>query len=207
VLDRSVTDIRQLCDRIEVCSESELLNLQPVFYVHLVPDRVPVKSTPATTIDIELARWSLTGIVTTLDNMDFHSEKQCLLSSWNRAAPWLLFFHNQFIMHGANYRPVDRTLVIKLVASMLCHGLIAGCDSDGNSKLATTPTLCRPIAELWILAIETEDEDVLSMQVPLRGLGRVASLQLTTTFLKFIVLELERAKGPSIILVFGDCDK
>lgn len=183
MLDRSVTDLQQLCDRIEVCSESELCILQPVFYVHLDPDRVPIKSTPATTTDIELAQWSLAGIVITLDNIDVLSDKQCLLSSWNRVAPWLLFFHNQFIMRRANYRPVDRTPAIKLVASMLFHGLIAGRDPDGNSKLATTPTLCRPIAELWILAIETKDEDVSSIQVPLCGLGRVTSLQLTTTFL------------------------
>lgn len=139
VLDRSVTDIRQLCDRIAVCSESELRILQPVFYVHLDPDRVPVKSTPATTADIELARWSLAGIVTSLDNIDVHSKEQCLLSSWNRIAPWLLFFHNQFIMRGANYRPVDRAPAIRLVASMLFHGLIA--DRDGNSTIATTLTL------------------------------------------------------------------
>lgn len=180
VLDRSVTDIRQLCDRIAVCSESELRILQPVFYVHLDPDRVPVKSTPATTADIELARWSLAGIVTSLDNIDVHSKEQCLLSSWNRIAPWLLFFHNQFIMRGANYRPVDRAPAIRLVASMLFHGLIA--DRDGNSTIATTLTLYRPIAELWILAIDTKDEDVLSMQVPLRVLGRVTSLQLIMTF-------------------------
>jgi hypothetical protein len=151
-----------------------------VFYVHLDPDRVPVKSTPATTADIELARWSLAGIVTSLDNIDVHSKEQCLLSSWNRIAPWLLFFHNQFIMRGANYRPVDRAPAIRLVASMLFHGLIA--DRDGNSTIATTLTLYRPIAELWILAIDTEDEDVLSMQVPLRVLGRVTSLQLIMTF-------------------------
>lgn len=167
VLDRSVTDLQQLCDRIEVCSEY----------------RVPIKSTPATTTDIELARRSLAGIVITLDNINVLSDKQCLLSSWNRVAPWLLFFHNQFIMRRANYRPINRTPAIKLVASMLFHGLIAGRDPDGNSKLATTPTLCRPIAELWILAIETKDEDVLSIQVPLCGLGCVTSLQLTTTFL------------------------
>lgn len=180
VLDRSVTDIRQLCDRIEVCPESELWILQPLFYLHLDPDRrVPVESTPATTIDIELARWSLAGIVA-LDNIDDHSKKQCLLSCWNRIAPWLLFFHNQFIMRGANYRPVDRTPAIKLVASMLFHGLIDGRDHDGNSKVATTPTLYRPIAELWILAIDTKDEDVLSMG-PWRVLGLVTSLQLITT--------------------------
>lgn len=183
VLDRSVTDFQQLCNRIADCSESELRILQPVFYVHLNPDRVPVKSTPATTTDIELARWSLTGIVTTLGNIDVHSEKRCLLSAWNCIIPWLLFFHNQFIMYGANYRPVDRTPVIKLVASILFHGLIAGRDLDGNSKLATTTALCRPIAELWVLAIETKDEDVLSIQVPLRDLGHITSLRLVTTFL------------------------
>ncbi|KAG2087353.1 hypothetical protein BD769DRAFT_485404 [Suillus cothurnatus] len=42
VLDRSVTNFQQLCDRIADCSESELRILQPVFYVHLNPDRVPV---------------------------------------------------------------------------------------------------------------------------------------------------------------------
>ncbi|KAG1775860.1 hypothetical protein EV702DRAFT_405349 [Suillus placidus] len=183
VLDRSVADFQQLCDRIAYCSESELWILQPVFYMHLDPDRIPVKSTPAATTDIELARWSLTGIVTTLGNIDVHAEKRCFLSAWNRIAPWLLFFHNQFIMCGANYRPIDRTPVIKLVASMLFHRLIAGRDPDGNSKLATTPTLCRLIAELWVLAIETKDEDVLSIQVPLRDLGRITSLRLVTTFL------------------------
>jgi len=75
VLDRSVTNFQQLCDRIADCSESELRILQPVFYVHLNPDRVPVKSTPAATTDIELARWSLAGIVTTLGKIDVRLEK------------------------------------------------------------------------------------------------------------------------------------
>jgi hypothetical protein len=154
-----------------------------VFYVHLNPDRVPVKSTPAATTDIELARWSLAGIVTTLGKIDVRLEKRCLLSAWNCVVPWLLFFHNQFIMHGANYRPVDRTSAIKLVASILFHGLIAGRDLDGNSKLATTHTICRPIAELWVLAIETKDEDVLSIQVPLHDRGHITSLRLITTSL------------------------
>lgn len=182
VLDRSVTDFQQLCDRIADCSESELRILQPVFYMHLNPDRVPVKSTPATTTDIELARWSLAGIVTTLGNIDDHSEIQSLLV-WNCIVPWLLFFHDQFIMCGANYRPVDRTPAIKLVVSILFYGLIAGRCSDGNSRLATTPILCRPIAELWVLAIETKDDDILRIQVTLRDLGRITSLRLVTTFL------------------------
>ncbi|KAG2362589.1 hypothetical protein BDR07DRAFT_1020249 [Suillus spraguei] len=122
VLDRSVTDFQQLCDRIADCSESELRILQPVFYMHLNPDRVPVKSTPATTTDIELARWSLAGIVTTLGNIDDHSEIQSLLV-WNCIVPWLLFFHDQFIMCGANYRPVDRTPAIKLVTRYYANPL------------------------------------------------------------------------------------
>ncbi|KAG1826554.1 hypothetical protein EV424DRAFT_634391 [Suillus variegatus] len=183
VLDRSVTDFQQLCDRIADCSVTDLWVLQPVFYMHLDTDHVPSQSTPAVTTDIELARWSLVGIVTTLSNIDVHAEKRCLLSAWNCIAPWLLFFHNQFIMCGANYRPIDRTPAIKLVASMLFHGLIAGRDSDGNSKLATTPILFRPIAELWMLAIETKDEDVLNIQMPLHDLGRITSLRLVTIFL------------------------
>ncbi|KAG2340744.1 hypothetical protein BDR05DRAFT_966619 [Suillus weaverae] len=87
VLDRSVADFQQLCDRIAYCSESELWILQPVFYMHLDPDRIPVKSTPAATTDIELARWSLTGIVTTLGNIDVYAEKRCFLSAWNCIAP------------------------------------------------------------------------------------------------------------------------
>ncbi|KAG1740016.1 hypothetical protein EDB19DRAFT_1908612 [Suillus lakei] len=63
--NRSVADFHHLCDRVTDCSESELL--QPVFYIHLDPDRIPAKSTPAVTTNIELAWWSLFGIVTTLD--------------------------------------------------------------------------------------------------------------------------------------------
>lgn len=108
-------------------------------------------------------------------------------------------------MCGANYRPVDRTPAIKLVASMLFHGLTAGRDPDGNSKLATTSTLCHPIAELWVLAIETKDEDVLSIQVPLHDLGRITSLRLVTTFLagecmrneSFVTILLEVSGGIS----------
>ncbi|KAG1876040.1 hypothetical protein C8R48DRAFT_690539 [Suillus tomentosus] len=151
--------------------------------MHLDTDHVPSQSAPGVTTDIELARWALVGIVTTLSNIDVHAEKRCLLSAWNCIAPWLLFFHNQFIMCGANYRPIDRTPAIKLVASMLFHGLIAGRDSDGNSKLATTPFSARSQSCGCYVAIETKDEDVLNIQMPLHDLGRITSLRLLTIFL------------------------
>ncbi|KAG2149097.1 uncharacterized protein EDB93DRAFT_1103660 [Suillus bovinus] len=135
VLNGSVTDLQQLCDRIADCSKSELCIIEPAFYIHLNPDRIPVKSTPAVTTDIELARWSLVGIAASLGRIDVRLERSRLLVTWN----W--------------------------------------------TQHATTPALRRPIAELWMLAIETKDEDVLNLQVSLHGFGCVTSLRFVTASL------------------------
>ncbi|KAG1728657.1 hypothetical protein EDB19DRAFT_154345 [Suillus lakei] len=185
VSSRSVADFQQLCERLADCSESELCILQPVFYMHLDPDCIPAKSTSAATTDIELARWSLLAIVTTLNDIDGpgadDSKKQYLLSAWNRVAPWLVFFHDQFIMCRANYRPVDRTPAIKLVTSILFHVLVVGRGPSGNTALATSPTLYRPIAELWSLALETKEEGVVC--ISLESGGRTTSLRVLSSFL------------------------
>ncbi|KAG2149102.1 uncharacterized protein EDB93DRAFT_1143656 [Suillus bovinus] len=169
VLNRSVADFEKLCNRLPDCSASELRILQPVFYKYLNPGRIPAKSTPATTTDIELAYQSLFAIVATLhidgsglDPDSEGSEKQCLVSAWNHVAPWLAFFHDQFIMCRANYRPVDKMAAIRLVTSLLFHVSAIGGDCNGFSVLCT-PALYRPIVELWLLALETKDKDVVCL--------------------------------------------
>jgi len=168
VSNRSVADLQQLCDQVADLSTPKLCILQPVFYIHLHPDCVPAKSTPATTIDIELARWSFAGIVAIFDNIDIDScieAKEYFISAWNRVVPWLLFFHDQFIMCRANHRPVDKKLVIGLVGNILYHAYSA---RDGDTPLlATTPSLYRLIVELWLLALNVKDKDALSAQHPL----------------------------------------
>lgn len=82
--------------------------------------------------------------------------KQHFMSTWFRCiAPWLAFFHNQFIMRRASYRPVNRKLAIKLVASILTHG------ANVNKAFMATPCLYRTIAELWLISIKIKDKDVL----------------------------------------------
>lgn len=113
------------------------------------------------TTDIELARWSFVGIVTIFDKFDDDSRAEALahqyfVSSWNRVVPW--FFHHQFIMCRANYRPVDKKLVIYLVVRILQCAL----SSDGNATLLTTaPIIYRLIVELWLLALNIRDRDAL----------------------------------------------
>jgi hypothetical protein len=142
--------------------------LQPVFYVHLDPGCIPEKSTPDATTNIELARWSFVGLITICDKMivggsDTEPElRRYVFSAWpNRVAPWLVFFHSQFIMCRANYRPIERKLAIRLVASMLHHGANLSASGDGYTWLSTMPCLYRMIAELWLIAIKTKDEHVL----------------------------------------------
>lgn len=159
--NRSAADLQQLCDQVAYWSTSELCILQPVFYMHLHPDCVPAKSIPAITTDIELARWSFVGIVNKFDD-DSRAEAlahQYLVSAWSRVVPWLIFFHDQFIMCRANYRPVDKKLVIYLVVRIL---QCAHSANDGNATLLTTaPTLYRLIVELWLLALNIRDQDAL----------------------------------------------
>ncbi|KAG2104736.1 uncharacterized protein F5147DRAFT_263433 [Suillus discolor] len=167
-MNRSVADFEKLCNRLSDCSASELCILQPVLYMYLDPDRIPAKSTPAAATDIELVYRSLLVIVATLGYIDGSgigsagSEKQYLISAWNRVAPWLIFFHDQFIMCRANYRPVDKMAAIRVVASLLFHVLIVS-DKRSGATLLTTPALYRPIAELWLLALETKDKDVVCL--------------------------------------------
>jgi hypothetical protein len=156
VSNRSVADFEQLCDRLIYCSASELCMLQPVLYMHLDPDRIPEKSTPAATTDIELAQWSLTGIINTFNNCPGTGPNQYLISAWDRVALWLVFFHNQFIMRRASYKPINRRLAVDLVGCMLQCSTAA---SDGD--LATTPALYHLLVELWLIALKIKDEDAL----------------------------------------------
>ncbi|KAG1883350.1 hypothetical protein F4604DRAFT_1737716 [Suillus subluteus] len=71
-------------------------------------------------------------------------------------------------MCRANYRPVDKKLVIDLVGKILQYAFSA---RDGNTPLLTTaPALYRLIVELWLLALNIKDKDALfslSAQHPL----------------------------------------
>ncbi|KAG1839549.1 hypothetical protein DFJ58DRAFT_812003 [Suillus subalutaceus] len=172
VLNRSVADFEKLCDRLPGCSASELCILQPVLYMYLDPDRIPEKPTPAVTTDIELVYWSLLAIVVTLGYIDGSgadspagSEKRYLISSWNCVTPWLVFFHDKFIMCRANYRPIDRMSVIKIVTSLLFQVPVIGGNRDGTTGVPIIPILYRPIAELWLLALKTKDKDVVCLSV------------------------------------------
>ncbi|KAG2149092.1 uncharacterized protein EDB93DRAFT_1143618 [Suillus bovinus] len=165
VLNRLVADFEKLCHRLPDCSTSQLRILQPVFYMYLDPDRIPAKSTPAATTDIGLVYQSLLATVATLhfDGSSVGSEKQYLISDWNRIAPWLAFFHDQFIMCRAVYRPVDKMVAIRLVTSILFHVSLISGDSGSEFEMLSTPALCRPIAELWLLALETKGKDVVCL--------------------------------------------
>jgi hypothetical protein len=165
--------------------------LQPVFYVHLDPGCIPEKSTPDATTNIELARWSFVGLITICDKMIVDGSgtepelRRYVFSAWpNCVAPWIAFFHSQFIMCRANYRPIEKKLAIRLVASMLHHGAsLSLSDHDGYTWLSTMPCLYRMIAELWLIAIKTKNEHVLHIA---RGLqensraDRVTPLRVVT---------------------------
>ncbi|KAG2035221.1 hypothetical protein BDR03DRAFT_1012737 [Suillus americanus] len=139
--------------------------------MYLDPDRIPAKPTPATTTDIVLVYWSLLAIAGTLGYIDGSgadsagSEKQYLFSAWNRVVPWLVFFHDEFIMCRANYRPIDRMVVIKIVTSLLFQVSVVGGNHGGTTGVPVTPILYRPIAELWLLALKTKDDDVVCLSV------------------------------------------
>ncbi|KAG2104734.1 uncharacterized protein F5147DRAFT_263419 [Suillus discolor] len=206
-MNRSVADFEKLCNRLPRCSAFELCILQPVLYMYLDPDRIPAKSTPAAATDIELVYRSLLAIVATLDYVDGSGigsavlEKQYLISAWNRVAPWLIFFHDQFIMCRANYRPVDKMAAIKVVASLLFYVSTVG-DKRGGTTLLTTPALYRPIAELWLLALETKDKDVVCLSSP-SSLARTTSFRVCGSFLvsvcvydeSFVTILLEVSDG------------
>lgn len=186
MLNRSVADFKKLCNRLPDCSTSELSILQPLFYVYLDPDRIPAQSTPAATADIQLAYQSLLAIIATLhtdgsgiDSDSAGSEKYHLVSSWKRVVPWLVFFHDQFIMCRANYRPVDKMAAIRLVASLLFHVSVIESDSTEISVLST-PVLYCPIAELWLLAVNTKDRDVVCLSS--RAGARTTSFRIFGTF-------------------------
>ncbi|KAG2131315.1 hypothetical protein DEU56DRAFT_813938 [Suillus clintonianus] len=210
VSNRSVAGFEQLCNRLVDCSAHQMCILQPVFYMHLDPDCVPAKSTPAATTDIKLAYNSLVAIVSTLGYIDGSSvvdsgSKQYLLSAWNRVAPWLVFFHDQFIMRRANYRPFDRMSAIRLVASILFHvGVVEIHHAPSrNTVFATTPTLYRPIAELWLLALETKDEDVVCVSyqsfaciTSIRVIGPLLVAQCMSESFRTILLEVSGGIGP-----------
>ncbi|KAG1826551.1 hypothetical protein EV424DRAFT_1643289 [Suillus variegatus] len=161
--------------------------------MHLDPERIPAKSTPAAATDIELVYRSLHAIITTLGCIDggtAGSEKQHLISAWNRVAPWLIFFHDQFIMCRANYRLVDKMAAIRLVTSLLFYVSTLG-NNRSTTILLTTPALYRPIAELWLLALKTKDiEDVVCVSSP-SGPARTTSFRVCGVMLVSVCVQDE----------------
>ncbi|KAG1888904.1 uncharacterized protein F5891DRAFT_987746 [Suillus fuscotomentosus] len=165
-------------------SESAAPQMIPATLLSQLPH--DVQSTPAATADIQLAYQSLLAIVATLhtngsgiDSDSAGSEKYHLVSSWKRVVPWLVFFHDQFIMCRANYRPVDKMAAIRLVASLLFHVSVIESDSTEISVLST-PVLYCPIAELWLLAVNTKDRDVVCLSS--RAGARTTSFRIFGTF-------------------------
>jgi hypothetical protein len=205
-----VADFEQLCDLIADWPISKLCILQPVFYVHLDQRCIPAMSTPDATTNIELARWSFIGIITTCGKVisggPGAEARDHLVSAWcNRVAPWLAFFHSQFVMCRANYRPIDRKFAIQLVVNILYYAMIAG---DRHSLLITTPSLYCPIAELWLIASETRDKDVLFIDYIHPGHSRPDHLTPIRTVTAALAAECmrERPFATTMLEVAGGID-
>ncbi|KAJ8596884.1 hypothetical protein M405DRAFT_804797, partial [Rhizopogon salebrosus TDB-379] len=129
-----------------------------------------------------------------------------LVSAWcNRVAPWLAFFHSQFVMCRANYRPIDRKFAIQLVVNILYYAMIAG---DRHSLLITTPSIYCPIAELWLIASETRDKDVLFIDYIHPGHSRPDHLTPIRTVTAALAAECmrERPFATTMLEVAGGID-
>ncbi|OJA08264.1 hypothetical protein AZE42_02067 [Rhizopogon vesiculosus] len=168
----SIKELDGLCNIAQHWNPEQLVILLPVFYHHLDPARIPDVVNSRDVRAIMLARYSLKGVLVTLDcvcspDKLTHAEQTIsnhLLSNWHRCHPWINFFYRHFFASRSPARLpgllVTRSEALKLVVNMLMRmGLIG--DSKTPQSLVNTPSLHPIISQLWCMAITSKDNDFL----------------------------------------------
>ncbi|OAX42706.1 hypothetical protein K503DRAFT_862837 [Rhizopogon vinicolor AM-OR11-026] len=168
----SIKELDGLCNIAQHWNPEQLVILLPVFYHHLDPARIPDVVNSRDVRAIMLARYSLKGVLVTLDcvcspDKLTHAEQTIsnhLISNWHRCHPWINFFYRHFFASRSPARLpgllVTRSEALKLVVNMLMRmGLIG--DSKTPQSLVNTPSLHPIISQLWCMAITSKDNDFL----------------------------------------------
>jgi hypothetical protein len=168
----SIKELDGLCNIAQHWNPEQLVILLPVFYHHLDPARIPDVITSRDVRAIMLARYSLKGVLVTLDcinspkNLTQAQEtiSDNLLSNWHRCHPWINFFYRHFFASRSPARLpgllVTRSEALKLVVHMLMRMALIG-DGRTPQSLVNTPSLHPIISELWCMAITSKDEGFL----------------------------------------------
>lgn len=169
----SIKELDGLCNIAQHWSPEQLVILLPVFYHHLDPARIPDVVASKDVRAIMLARYSLKGVLVTLDCVNSprdltHAQQTIsdhLISKWPRCHPWISFFYRHFFASSSPARLpgllVTRSEALKLVVSMLMRMSLLG-DSRTPNSLINTPSIHPIISELWCMAITSKDGEFIA---------------------------------------------
>ncbi|KAG2038960.1 hypothetical protein BDR03DRAFT_953235 [Suillus americanus] len=169
----SIKELDGLCNIAQHWKPEQLLMLLPVFYHHLDPARIPDVVTSRDVRSIMLARYSLKGVLVTLNRVNNPREltqalqtiADSLISNWHRCHLWVNFFYRHFFASSNPARLpgllITRSEALKLVVNMLMRMSLIG-DSQTPQSLINTPSLHPIISQLWCMAVTSKDNDFLT---------------------------------------------
>lgn len=199
----SIKELDGLCNIAQHWNPEQLVILLPIFYYHLDPARIPDVVTSKDVRCIMLARYSLKGVLVTLDCVNSPKEltqaqqtiSDHLISNWHRCHPWINFFYHHFFASRSPARLpgllVTRFEALKLVVNMLMRmGLIG--DSRTPHSLINTPSLHSIISQLWCMAITSKDNDFLAEADKVMGSQEQGAFQEHMSYVVQTCLDVSR---------------
>ncbi|KAH7913330.1 hypothetical protein BJ138DRAFT_1178106, partial [Hygrophoropsis aurantiaca] len=137
----------------------------PIFIAHLNPALIPKQIIPETTNVINLAKWSLLGIIQLGAGL-LESEEQVfdpVVKNWARLYPWIPFFYRNFLADLSVARtqlnsPVSISHAAKITIGFL--GVLYDKFPSVHPRITNMPALRTTIMGIWILATDLQHQDI-----------------------------------------------
>ncbi|KAH7904357.1 hypothetical protein BJ138DRAFT_927669 [Hygrophoropsis aurantiaca] len=135
-----------------------------IFISHLNPALIPQRITPETARVIDLAKWSLLGIINFGAGLEPEEQVfEHVLKNWARLHPWISFFYHNFLADLSVARAQVNSLVSISEAVKITIGFLSILHDSFPSvrpQFANTPALRTTIMGIWILATDIQPRDL-----------------------------------------------
>ncbi|KAG2076501.1 hypothetical protein BDR04DRAFT_1148962 [Suillus decipiens] len=207
----SIKELDGLCNIAQHWKPEQLLILLPVFYHHLDPTRIPDVVTSRDVRSIMLARYSLKGVLVTLNRVNSPREStqalqtiaDNLISNWNPCHLWVNFFYRHFFASSNPARLpgllITRSEALKLVVNMLMRMSLIG-DSQTPQSLINTPSLHPIISQLWCMAVTSKDNDFLTEADKVMGSKEQGAFQEHMSYVVQACLDVDHPSFTSTLI-------